>query len=81
MARGFAEAARAVGPKLTTVELLPCLTRYVLFLCRNFPWSDLSGITQDTVAAHDTGQLRLLSNRCMVVADSREGDVGTVDRL
>lgn len=30
MARGFAEAARAVGPKLTTVELLPCLTRYVL---------------------------------------------------
>lgn len=29
MARGFAEAARAVGPKLTTVELLPCLTRYV----------------------------------------------------
>ncbi|CAM9095829.1 unnamed protein product, partial [Hapterophycus canaliculatus] len=26
MARGFAKAAHAVGPKLTTVELLPCLT-------------------------------------------------------
>ncbi|CAM9427017.1 unnamed protein product [Ectocarpus sp. 12 AP-2014] len=26
MARGFANAADAVGPKLTTVELLPCLT-------------------------------------------------------
>lgn len=28
MARGFAKAAHAVGPKLTTGELLPCLTRY-----------------------------------------------------
>lgn len=27
MARGFSEAARALGPKLTTEELLPCLTR------------------------------------------------------
>lgn len=32
MARGFAKAAHAVGPKLTTVELLPCLTRYVFCL-------------------------------------------------
>lgn len=37
MARGFAKAAHAVGPKLTTVELLPCLTRYVFSGAYNTP--------------------------------------------